>query len=1051
MRDYFKHKRQALLILALCLLAPFIGVAQNVNVSGTVTDKSGTSIPGVSVVVEGTTKGTITNIDGKYSISVAENSTLLFSFVGYKQHSELVQSAKVINVTLQEDAEKLDEVVVVGYGQMKRADLTGSVVSVANDAIEKSVPTSVDQVLQGRAAGVQVQQNSGAPGASSSIRIRGINSLNASNEPIFVIDGVVIDGSSGSGTANPLSTINPADIVSMDVLKDASATAIYGSRAGNGVIIITTKKGKKGEARVSYDGYIGIQQMPKKLNLLNLQQYATLKNTKSDMGLVDWDDTFIRPDLLGAGTDWQDEMFTNALMQSHNVSVSGGSEKSTYALGLGYLNQEGIAVGSGFERFNLRASFDSQVKDFLKVGVNFNFSNPKQNTTVSDDALIITALKQTPNVAVRNAEGEYDGPDTDEFVQNNPVGLAMLRENRSETASIRANTYAEATITNGLTFRTEYGLDYGMNNAYTFSPSYTFGALANEVREGSRTKSFSKFWNWRNVLTYNKEFGVHAVNAMLGQEMQRSFWENLYGYRSGYLSNGATDLNLGDANTARNQNASNESTLSSLFGRAFYSYNDKYLLTATLRYDGSSKFHKDNRWGWFPSAAVAWKVSNEDFMKSLDKISNLKLRLGWGAVGNQNVSNNAFVSTYASSATVWGTGLLASNTANPDLQWETTYSTNLGFDLGLFDGRIDFIADFYNKETKNLLLQLPLPSYVGTQGQGSTSAPWVNIGSLQNRGVELTLNTINIDKGDFLWKSNVVFSLNRNKVKSLDTESSMINKTIQQGSETTVITRTAVGEPIGQFYGYKVVGRFESATDFYYKDDNGDVKPVALPDGMEISEESVWIGDYKFADINNDGVIDDEDRTFIGNPNPDFTFGIGNSFSYKGWDLNIFLTGSVGNEVINYQRRWLDNPRENHNLRVEALDYAKLQLIDPNGPNDFRNVQIVGGDEYAPRLAASSASSASNYRFSDRFVEDGSFLRIQNISLAYNFPSHWVSKLKLENLKLYMNLQNVYTFTKYSGYDPEIGSINQDALMTGIDNGRYPTPRIYTFGINVTF
>ncbi len=1051
MRDYFKHKRQALLILALCLLAPFIGVAQNVNVSGTVTDKSGTSIPGVSVVVEGTTKGTITNIDGKYSISVAENSTLLFSFVGYKQHSELVKSAKVINVTLQEDAEKLDEVVVVGYGQMKRADLTGSVVSVANDAIEKSVPTSVDQVLQGRAAGVQVQQNSGAPGASSSIRIRGINSLNASNEPIFVIDGVVIDGSSGSGTANPLSTINPADIVSMDVLKDASATAIYGSRAGNGVIIITTKKGKKGEARVSYDGYIGIQQMPKKLNLLNLQQYATLKNTKSDMGLVDWDDTFIRPDLLGAGTDWQDEMFTNALMQSHNVSVSGGSEKSTYALGLGYLNQEGIAVGSGFERFNLRASFDSQVKDFLKVGVNFNFSNPKQNTTVSDDALIITALKQTPNVAVRNAEGEYDGPDTDEFVQNNPVGLAMLRENRSETASIRANTYAEATITNGLTFRTEYGLDYGMNNAYTFSPSYTFGALANEVREGSRTKSFSKFWNWRNVLTYNKEFGVHAVNAMLGQEMQRSFWENLYGYRSGYLSNGATDLNLGDANTARNQNASNESTLSSLFGRAFYSYNDKYLLTATLRYDGSSKFHKDNRWGWFPSAAVAWKVSNEDFMKSLDKISNLKLRLGWGAVGNQNVSNNAFVSTYASSATVWGTGLLASNTANPDLQWETTYSTNLGFDLGLFDGRIDFIADFYNKETKNLLLQLPLPSYVGTQGQGSTSAPWVNIGSLQNRGVELTLNTINIDKGDFLWKSNVVFSLNRNKVKSLDTESSMINKTIQQGSETTVITRTAVGEPIGQFYGYKVVGRFESATDFYYKDDNGDVKPVALPDGMEISEESVWIGDYKFADINNDGVIDDEDRTFIGNPNPDFTFGIGNSFSYKGWDLNIFLTGSVGNEVINYQRRWLDNPRENHNLRVEALDYAKLQLIDPNGPNDFRNVQIVGGDEYAPRLAASSASSASNYRFSDRFVEDGSFLRIQNISLAYNFPSHWVSKLKLENLKLYMNLQNVYTFTKYSGYDPEIGSINQDALMTGIDNGRYPTPRIYTFGINVTF
>lgn len=1051
MKNKFKLKKEILLILLLNLFVPNLVLGQSLSISGKVLDEQGMSIPGVSITIEGTTKGTITNIDGEYKINAPQNSTLKFSFIGYKQQKAVVTEEKTINITLLEDTEALDEVVVVGYGLMKRSDLTGSVVSVAGDAIEQSIPTSIDQVLQGRAAGVQVQQNSGAPGSGSSIRIRGINSLNASNEPIFVIDGVVIDGASGSETSNPLATVNPADIVSIDVLKDASATAIYGSRAGNGVIIITTKKGKKGDARINYDGYVGWQQMPNKIDLLNLQQYASLKNTKSEMGLVEWDDTFVRPDLLGTGTDWQNEMFTNALMQNHNISISGGSDKSTYALGLGYLDQEGIAIGSGFTRFNLRGSFDSQVKDYLKTGINFNFSNPKQNTTVSDDALIITALKQTPNVAVRNAEGNFDGPDTDEYVQNNPVGLALLKENRSETANIRANVYAEATLAKGLTLRTEYGMDYGANNVYTFNPSYEFGALSNEVREGSRTKSYSKFWNWRNILTYNREFGSHAINAMLGQEVQESFWENLYGYRSGYLSNGATDLNLGDANTARNSNNSGRSALSSFFGRTFYSYNDKYLLTATLRRDGSSKFHKNNRWGWFPSAALAWKISNEDFLKNAALISNLKLRVGWGAVGNQNVSNNAFVSTYASSATIWGTGLLASNTANPDLQWETTHSTNLGLDLGLLDNRIELIVDFYHKETRNLLLQLPLPAYVGTQGQGATSPPWVNVGSLQNKGVELTLNTVNIDKKDFLWRSNIVFSLNRNKVKTLDTESSLINKTIQQSSEITVVTRTAVGKPIGQFYGYKVIGRFESATDFYYKDENDEVRPVALPAGMSIGEDGVWIGDYKFADLNSDGVIDDEDRGYIGNPNPDFTFGIGNSFSYKNWDLNVFLTGSVGNEVVNYQRRWLDNPRENHNLRTEALDYAKLELIDPNGPNDFRNVTIAGGDVLSPRLAASSASSASNYRFSDRFVEDGSFLRIQNISLGYTFPAKWTSKLKLQNLKLYMNLQNVYTFTKYSGYDPEIGSVNQDALMTGIDNGRYPSPRISTLGINITF
>ena len=1020
------------------------------TVSGVVSDKNG-PLPGVSVLVQGTNNAVATDFDGKYQLpKVAAGSTLSFSFIGYKTQNIAIGNKNTINVVLVEDLQSLNEVVVVGYGKMKRSDLTGSIATVSDKAISQSVTTSIEQVLQGRAAGVQVSQNSGAPGAASSIRIRGISSLSASNEPIFVIDGVIISNESGSND-NPLAGINPADIVSMDILKDASATAIYGSRAANGVIMVTTKRGKKGDLSLSYDSYLGWQAIPKHLQLLNLREYATLHNTRADLGIVQRDNNYIRPDLLGAGTDWQKELFTTAMMQNHNLTASGGSDKSTYSLGIGYLDQEGIAIGSNFSRLNLTAALDSQVKSFIKVGMSFALNNSKQKTTVSDQSLILVALKQTPNVAVRNADGNFDGPDTDQFVQNNPIGLASIKDNHNEKIGLRANTFAELTFTKGLTLKTQYSLDYGFNNAYTFDPSYTFGAITNEVRTGTRTKSFSKFWSWNNVLNYTRDFGKHSVNMMLGQEVQESHWENLYGSRTGYLTNGATDLNAGDATTAKNSNGSNTSSISSYFGRLFYSFDDKYLLTATLRRDGSSKFYKDNRWGWFPSAALAWKISNENFLKDSKSINNLKLRLGWGVVGNQNVPNYAYTSTYSAVATNWGTGLLASNTANQDLKWESTYSSNLGFDLGLWNNRIELTADVYYKKTKDLLLQLPLPAYVGTSGQGATSSPWVNVGSLENKGIEFGLNTVNIENDNFSWRSNLVFSMNRNKVLSLNTESGVLNRSIQQGSDVTVVTRTAVGQPIGQFYGYKVIGRFEKATDFYYKNSDGVVVPTALPTGMEIGENGVWIGDLMFEDKNKDGVINDSDLQYIGNPNPDFTFGIGNTFSYKGFDINIFLNGSYGNEVVNYQRRWLENPRENTNLLKSALGYAQLALINPDGPVDYRNVEIVGGNPYMPRIAASSAASASNSRFSDRYVEDGSYVRVKNISIGYNFPKDFISKWGIDNLKIYTNMQNVLTFSKYKGYDPEIGSMNQDALLTGLDNGRYPSPLIYTIGLNVKF
>ena len=446
---------------------------------------------------------------------------------------------------------------------------------------------------------------------------------------------------------------------------------------------------------------------------------------------------------------------------------------------------------------------------------------------------------------------------------------------------------------------------------------------------------------------------------------------------------------------------------------------------------------------------MGWKLSNESFLKDNDVINNLKLRFGWGATGNQNVENWAYMAMLSSKTTPWGVGVLTGNTPNPELKWETTYSTNIGLDLSLFQNRIEFIADVYYKKTKDLLLQLPLPSYLGSAGAGSASNPWANVGSLENKGIELTLNTVNIDKKGFQWRSNFVFSLNRNKVLELDTESASIEKTYSVGSENSVVTRTVVGQPIGQFWGYKVIGRFDKAEDFYYKDKEGNVKPVALPAGSSIEEGKTWIGDYIFADLNNDGVIDNNDCTFIGNPEPKFTYGIGNTFSWKGFDLTIFLSGSYGNDVLNYNRRYIENPRVNSNLLKSAANYAVLERINPDGPDDFRNLRVANTSTTLPRISASTTNA--NNRVSDLYIEDGSYLRIQNISLGYTLPKKWVNKLNLQNVKVYANLQNVYTWTNYSGYDPEVGCMYGDALMNGLDYGRYPSPRIYTFGLNVSF
>lgn len=1048
---YLQIKRAAF-ALFLSLFC-FVAYAQK-TVTGNVKDASGDPMIGITVSLDGKPVA-VTDLDGNFTVQNAKSSSVIkLSYVGYLDQQFTVGNKNQFNLTMKEDPKALEEVVVVGYGTMKRSDLTGAVTSVGDEAITKSVSTSIDQVLQGRAAGVQVQANTGTPGGSSTIRIRGTNSLNATSQPIFVIDGVIIDSSSGdNGDSNPLSEINPSDIVSMDILKDASATAIYGSRASNGVIMITTKRGKAGDATVTYDGYVGWQTMPKSLDVLNLKQYAQHYNDIADAQIKSATNSFVRPDLLGEGTDWQDELFRHALMTSHNLSVTGGSEKITYALSAGYLDQDGIVIGSSFRRQTLRGNTDAQIKKWLKGGFSFSLADSKQQTLANSYSIILTALRSQPSVAVRSADGSFDGPD-DQWMPDNPVALAQITRNYNKKFNFRVNTYLEATIFKGLTYRTELSADYNNNKYYYYMPDYKFGVKTSDSRTSQWTSTNSKYWSWRNILTYANTFGKHSINAMLGQEMSHNHYETQVTSANGFPSNSATDPSAGSNDSSSPVGYQDNSSIFSYFGRAFYSYDDRYLATFTLRRDGSSMFADGHRWGWFPSAALAWRVSGEKFMQNVKWINNLKLRAGWGETGNQNVRQWAYMALLTTYNTPWGVGVLNGNNANPDLKWETTKSWNLGFDLSVLNNRIDIVFDWYYKKTNDLLMELDLPAFLGSGGgsnYGTAANPWGNVGSLRNTGIEFTINSININKKNFQWSSNFVFSLNRNKVLSLDTETGTLPQTFQVGSETATVTNTVVGQPMAQFWGYKVIGRFDKPEDFYYKDAQGNVKQVALPTGCSIGKSGSWLGDYRFADLNGDGVIDNNDQTFIGNPEPKFTFGFGNTLSWKGWDFSFQFTGSYGNKVLNYNRRQLEITGSTSNLLTSVLNYARVEKIDPNGPDDYRNYWVTNASSTTmPRLYTESYSNGNN-RVSDAFVEDGSYIRLQNVSLSYTFPKKWIEHLYLSNVKLYMNIQNLFTITKYDGYDPEVGSLYGDALKNGIDYNRYPSPRIYTFGINVSF
>lgn len=1040
-------------VVMLCLLLPAMSLqamaASKISVSGTVTSQiEDEPLAGASVRIKGTSLGVTTDVDGKYEILAEKGQVLQFSYIGYKS-KEVTIDRNVINVALDEDRTLLDDVVVVGYGTMKRSDITGSVVSVGADEIKKTIVTSVDQALQGRAAGVQVTQNSGSPGGGISVAIRGVNSLNG-NEPLYVIDGVAVDGKSSDGKTSALSTVNPSDIMSIEVLKDASATAIYGSRASNGVVLITTRHGQAGKTRVTYEGYYALQQIPKRLKTMNLRQYAQLYNERVEV--LGWGEReeFADPSVLGDGTDWQKEIFGNAGMWNHQVSVSGGTESTQFLVSGSYTDQKGIAVGSGFERFTARINVDTKITKWLQIGAQSSLSHTKRNNTIDDNGVIQTALRQLPEVPARNPDGSWGYQENNQLgiYYTNPLADALTRTNYNKGLQAMVNAYANVTLLPGLTARVEYGGTFDYGNWYFFQPEMTIGQFT-QNSNSQRQSSNSRYTSFKQYITYMRDFGKHGINIMAGHESQESKWENLSASRQGYLFNNVTSINVGDLKTASNGSGSGCFAIESYYGRLNYNFDNRYLFTATLRADGSSAFGPDNRWGWFPSVALAWRMKNESFLKKVDWLSDAKLRLGWGLVGNQNAGNYAYGSTMTTWATAWGSGFAPGNFANSKLKWEETHSYNIGLDLAMFNNRVEFIFDAYLKNTDNLLMQAALPAYIS----GVIASPWVNTGEMRNKGFEFTLNTVNISNRDLTWTSGLTFSLNRNKVLKLYTESTGIQGKI--GND--VFTYTTVGNPVAQFYGYKVIGMFEKESDFYKKDANGDFildasgnrQFVAIPENKEIKYGTgVWYGDYIYEDLNDDGVIDEKDRTYIGNPEPKFSFGFNNTITWKGFDFNLFLTGSVGNDGYNYLLQEQSDPANRWSTLASVCDFTKVGLIAPDGERTLDNMYVTNPGASTYRI--DQAASNQNSRTSNVYVEDASYLRIKNLSLGYTLPASFTRKFSVESLRVYCNIQNLYTFTKYKGYDPEIGAYNQQVLLRGIDYARYPSQRMFTFGLNLS-
>lgn len=1045
------------------------------QIKGKVVDAAGETVIGANVLEKGTTNGVITDIDGNFVLNVSSGATLEISYIGYVTQTIKVTNQTSLHIVLKEDSETLDEVVVVGYGTMKKSDLSGASVSVGEDAIKGSVITNLDQSLQGRAAGVSAVSTSGAPGSSSSIRVRGQATINSNAEPLYVIDGVIVQGGGASGadfglgdalgngsvsTISPLSTINPADIVSMEILKDASATAIYGAQGANGVILITTKRGKAGEAKFTYDGMLAVQRQTKRLDMMNLREFANYYNEFVQVGELDVNGYYADPSILGKGTNWQDAVFQTALQHQHQVSAEGGTEKIKYYVSASYMDQDGTLIGSNFNRYSFRVNLDSQLKSWLKLGLSATYSSTDEDLKLADgeQGIINYSLKTVPDIPIYDIDGNYATIVREGYTNPNPIAMAMMDQVLLNRQKLTGNIFFEVTPIKNLVWHAELGYDISASRGERYKPMVDFGSWTRDSNYSSIQKNSSTFWQLKNYVTYSGMIDKHNFTAMLGQECWASNYDNISVTNTSLPSDAVHNPALGTA-TPVIGSGFGSSAMASFFTRLTYNYDNRYYGTYTYRYDGSSNFGPDNRWAGFHALAGSWRFSNEEFFKPLSGvISNGKLRLGWGQTGNANIGGYLWGTSIVKMSSSLGTGYRPKNIPNTSIKWESQEQWNVGLDLGFIQDRINVVVDWYKKVSNDMLMALQLPSYMGTQGNTSSrlDPPYGNYGSIENAGVEISLNTHPLI-GKFQWDSDFQISFNKNKLKALSgTANAQI---VGYGQWNDVVSVSNVGESLYNFYGYVCDGVYQD-----YEDLQKSPKPEQYPsNGVFNRKNTVWVGDIKYKDISGpdgkpDGVINEYDKTNLGSPMPKFTFGWTNTFRYKDFDLSIFINGSYGNKVMNYlgmQLTHMNSAWENQlnsvtgRARLEPIDPDKVYPSGQYWYDDVTNVRVSNPEAAIPR--ASIQDPNDNDRISDRYVEDGSYIRLKNITLGYTFPSKLIKKFGINNLRLYANIQNLLTITGYDGYDPEIGASTQSANVYGLDYGRYPSPTVYSFGLNVSF
>jgi len=1022
-------KRSILFILLFCS-SSFISFAQTYNIVGTIiSGDEKLPLPGVSIVEKGTTNGTSSDIKGNFRITVSAGSTIQISFVGYNKQEIVVSDDKPLSITLEPESAEIDELVVIGYGTVKKSDLTGSVSSVSSTNIKQSKVSGIDQAIQGRAAGVTVTANSGQPGAGVTVRIRGIGTVNNS-DPLYVVDGVALTN---------ISFLNPSDIKSMEILKDASATAIYGARGANGVILITTLKGEQStKMNTTFDYYTGVQSKWRTLDLMNREQYAKFVGYDPSDPLYtsfsDWvyknyqlnTNPYIPTDINyeNYDTDWQNVIFRdNARVSNYHFSANGGNKLSTYAFSLGYFDQDGIIISSNFKRFTFRVNSTHKLNDYLKVGENLSITNSNSRGVATNNenySVLNSAISFAPWDPVRYPDGRITPSTTTNLV--NPISMVENQHPKNEWNRLVGNVFFEITPISGLTFKSDIGTDGSYGSASNFKPKYDI-SQNDKMQYNFLEHSYQKYfmWQWENTLTYHKVFRQkHDLTLLAGMTAQEGNWDILSATKES-IPNESSNLWYLDAAT-RNATAGGrawEWSMLSYLGRVQYSYNSRYLLTFNIRRDGSSRFGVNNRWGVFPSLALGWKINDEEFFQPFKTyINTLKLRAGWGRIGNQEIGNYAYTPLVTTGSTFVGyvfgdtqtleNGAAPLTNPNKDLKWETTEQTNFGIDFSVLSSKLSMSVDYFIKDTKDMLVAIPVPAHVGVRYYSMQNA-----GTVRNKGIELTAE-YKQDLGDFSFSVGGNISSAKNEVISLGGGEDIY----AGGFKGENLTRTRVGDPIGSFYGYKINGIFQDKYDVEeYVNSNGVViQPLANP------------GDYRIVDQNDDGKIDVKDKVNLGNPFPKFTYGLNAIINYKSFDFQMFFQGVYGNKIYNCNKYFLEGDGST-NLSVDMLNAwsgkgTSNTLVNPRTNKDPLNL---------------SASS--------KFIEDGSYLRLKTIQLGYTLPSKLTKKSGLTNLHIYISATNLLTFTKYSGFDPEIGVTN--GLDMGVDRGNYPQARTYTIGATV--